>query len=428
MPPAGGGLGAARPWGRSASAADDAADRKRRQTLRWRLIDARERTFDLLGNRAAQQADIAALEQLADDLDDDLRRGEAAWRRSDFAMRTGDYRTQERAARQALMLAQRGGDESLALRATLRLAIAVSLLGDAAQGKRLGLDGLATSRALGLRAIESLFLNALSVIAGIQDDTMMSLEMDQQRLALDRELGNPRNEAISLGNLGSEWLSLGDFVQARIHLEEGLRLTRSVGDRGGEATLLGNLSQLALRQGDDTQALAQAQLAVETAQAVRNPSGEAYALCRLGAAELALGRHAQAKAAYERARSVATDIDDGQRFDASAGLARTALAEGDLEHALQDVDALFAHLASAHNFEGAEQSRQILLTCYRVLQRAGDPRAAEVLGLAHAELQAKAAMIDNPALRDSFLNNLSEHRDIVAAWGEQHAVAPPGRI
>ena len=123
-----------------------------------------------------------------------------------------------------------------------------------------------------------------------------------------------------------------------------------------------------------------------------------------------------------------TDIGDGQRFDASAGLVRTALAEGDLASALEPVDALLAHLASVHSFEGAEQSRQILLTCYRVLQRSGDPRAAEVLGLAHAELQAKAAMIDNPALRDSFLNNLSEHRDIVAAWGEQHAVAPPDRI
>ncbi len=123
------------------------------------------------------------------------------------------------------------------------------------------------------------------------------------------------------------------------------------------------------------------------------PLHHPYALGRLGNAELALGRHAQAKAAFERACAGASDIDDGQRFDAGAGLARTALAEGDLGQAMAAVDALLAHLARAHSFEGAEQSRQILLTCYRVLQRVGDPRAAEVLGLAHAELQAKAAMI-----------------------------------
>jgi class 3 adenylate cyclase/tetratricopeptide (TPR) repeat protein len=403
------------------------AERARHLALRWRLLDVRERTLDLRGDRAAQQADIDALEALADALDDAARRAEAAWRRSDFAMRTGDYRTQEVSAREALRLAQSAGDEPLALRATLRLAIAVSFRGDAAQGKVLALDGLAAARALGQRAIESLFLNTLSVIAGLQDDTMMSLEMDQQRLRLDRAIGNPRNEAISLGNLGSEWLSLGDFAQARVHLEEGLELTRSVGDRGGEATLLGNLSQLALRQGDDTLALAQARLAVQTAVAVRNPTGEAYALCCLGNAELALGRHAEAAAAFERARAVATEIDDGQRFDAIGGVARTALAAGDLPAATAAVEALLGHLARGQGFDGAEQPRHILLGCYRVLERIGDARAAGVLARAHAELQAKAAAISDPVLRASFIDNLHEHREIVQAWAQLHAAAPGQR-
>jgi tetratricopeptide (TPR) repeat protein len=401
--------------------ADDRVNSERRPMLRWRLIDARERTLDLLGDRSAQQADIAVLEQLAEDLDDDHRRGEAAWRRSDFSMRTGDYRSQERSARQALLLAQRVGDEPLALRAKLRLAIAVSLLGDPVHGKSLGLEGLAAARELGLRSIESLFLNALSVIAGIQDDTMMSLEMDQQRLLVDRELGNPRNEAISLGNLGSEWLSLGEFAKSRVHLEEGLRLTRSVGDRGGEAT--------PTRQFVPARSAARRRHTCYVAGPTRRRDGTSRAqpdrrgLCTvpLRYAELALGRMTHATAAFKRARAVASAIDDGQRFDASAGLALSALAEDDLESAMEAVDALLAHLASVHSFEGAEQSRRILLTCYRVLQRTNDPRAAEVLKMAHGELQAKAATINNPELRHSYLTNLVEHREIVMAWGAHQA-------
>ena len=65
------------------------------------------------------------------------------------------------------------------------------------------------------------------------------------------------------------------------------------------------------------------------------------------------------------------------------------------------------------------------LSCYQVLARAGDPRAAETLASIHGALRAKADMIANPALRHSFLNNISEHRDILAAWAAQEG--PPGK-
>ncbi len=394
----------------------DDADAPAKLTLRWRLLDVRERTFDLLGRRAEQVADIAALEEIAQALNDARRRGEAAWRRSDYAMRTADYRTQESAARQAIGLAAQAADAVLGLRAQLRLAIAVSYLGDAARGKGLALEGLAKARALGLRALESLLLNTLSVIGSMQDDLLLSLEMDQQRLLIDRELGNQRNEAISHGNLGSEFLSFGDDSQARHHLEEGLRLTRAVGDRGGEATLLGNLSKLSLRQGEEALALAYAHSSLEIGIAVQNPSSEAFALCCLGNAELALGRQGPAAAAFERARAVALEFDDGQQYDAVAGSARMALLQGDLAAAMALVETLLTQSTGGGTLASAEAPRLIQLTCYQVLARAGDPRAPAVLATAHGELQAKAASVSNAALRHSFLKQIPENREIIAAW------------
>jgi hypothetical protein len=61
-------------------------------------------------------------------------------------------------------------------------------------------------------------------------------------------------------------------------------------------------------------------------------------------------------------------------------------------------------------------SQLIRLICHQVLTRAGDPRAAEVLATAHAKLQGRAATITDAALRESFLVNIPEHREIVAAW------------
>jgi class 3 adenylate cyclase/tetratricopeptide (TPR) repeat protein len=384
--------------------------------LRWRLLDVRERTLDLQGKRPEQQTDINALQGLADALGDDRRRGEVAWRRSDIAMRTADYRTMESAARQAMALAERAGAVELRLRAQQRVASALGRLGDAAAGKELAQDGLAAARAQGLRHIEARLLNTLSIIADIQGDLMTTLETVQQTLLIDRELGDRRSQASSLCNLGNAWLALGDHTQARRHLEEGLRLHRAVGNRAAESSPLINLSRLALRQGDDALALAHAQSAVDIAVAVQERRYEADALCWLGHAELALGRHAAAVAAFERAHAVALALDDNIRYDAAAGLARVVLAQGDVAGALLHLEELLIHLAGGGTLDGTEARQLVRLICHDVLQRAGDPRASGLLASAHTELQDRAATITDATLRHRFLNDIPEHREIVATW------------
>jgi tetratricopeptide (TPR) repeat protein len=359
-------------------------------------------------------------------LDDDNRRGEVAWRRSDIAMRTADYSTQESAARESMALAERAGNGVLGLRAQHRLALALCKLGDVSAGTDLALDGLAAARAQGLRRVEALFFNVLVFIASMQDDLLLTLETNQQQLLIDRELGDRRFEAATLGNLGYAWLAFGERMQAQRHLEEGLRLMRAIGDRASEPYPLISLSQLAFWQGDDALALAHAQSALDIASAVQDPHNEAIALCWLGHAELALGRQAAAAAAFERASAVALANNAVSKHDAAAGLARVALARGDVAGALLAVEGLLAHLAGGGTLVGTESPQLIRLSCHQVLVRAGDPRAAEVLATAHTELKARAATITDAALRHSFLNNIPEHREIVAAWAAQHLTRAGG--
>ena len=56
------------------------------------------------------------------------------------------------------------------------------------------------------------------------------------------------------------------------------------------------------------------------------------------------------------------------------------------------------------------------------IPRAGDPRAAQVLATAHAGLQTLADAITDTALRHSFLNDIPEHRELVAVF---HSFTPP---
>lgn len=398
-------------------------DRPVNLMLRWRLLDVRLRTLRLQGSRPEQQADIAALQTLADDMNDDWRRGEAALRRSEFAFRVADYTTMQSAARQAMALAERTGDEVQKLEGQALLAGSLNRLGDAVAGKALAQDGLAAARSRGLRHVEVRFLRALGGIAEGQGDYMATLEIDQQILLIYRETSSRWGEAVALGFVGESWLKLGVIGQARRHLEESLRLTRAIGDRAGEPYPLNLLSLIALWEGDYALALAHAQAALEVAVALQDQAAETKALVRLGEAELALGRHAAATEAFDRAFAVASATDSVNRHDASAGLARIALASGDVVAARLALEGLLAHLGGGGTLKGTNAQR-IRLTCHQVLARTGDPRAAELLAAAHTELQARAGTITDAALRQSLLNNIPEHREIVAAWATRQAVSP----
>jgi tetratricopeptide (TPR) repeat protein len=296
------------------------------------------------------------------------------------------------------------------------LALALTYLGNAADGNALAHEGLCRARTLGARQLEALFLNALSVIADSRVDRLPSLDMDEQDLLLNRELGNRRHEAIALGNLGSGWLRLGEHTQARHYLEESLRLARAVGDRATQPDALTNLSVLALRQGDEALALTHAQAALDIASAVQSPEFEATALYALGNAELALGHFAPATVIFERAYAVALALDNAAQFDARAGQARVALAQGDTVGAMQAVESLLSQLAGGGTLEGTKAPYLIRLTCHQVLARVGDPRATALLASAHAELMALAATLTDAAPRHNFMNNIPEHRAIVASF------------
>jgi class 3 adenylate cyclase/tetratricopeptide (TPR) repeat protein len=401
---------------------DDVQDRSGRRAgflLRWRLLDVRERTLDLLGKRPEQQADIAVLQALAEELDDNQRRAEVAWRRSDIAMRIADYPTQESAARQSMELARRIGDGVLGLRAQQRLAYALCDLGNVAEGKALALEGLAAARGQGLRAMEVRFLNVLAVVANIEGDLVAYLETTRQTLPINRELGERRLEAIALCNLGASWLGLGECEQARSNLDEGLRLTRELGDRSQEPYPLIYLAKLALRQGDVALALTLAQSALEIGIAAQNPHAEAIALCWLGNAKMASGQHEAAQAALERAHVVALKIGAPQIYDAAAGLARLALAQGDVRKAMQAIEGILVYLGAGGTLEGTDVPQLIRLSCYQVLASTADARANDTLAMAYTELQARAASIMDGALRHSFLNDILEHREISVAWEER---------
>jgi len=393
-----------------------------RAPLRWRLLDARERTLDLLGRRDEQRSDLAVLADIAEALADDRRRADLATRHCLLMLRTGNAVAAADAARRAMSLAAAAGDLKLRLNAQRLLADALARQGEVAEAESLVQDGLAEVRAAGLLGLESRFLNALTVIAAQRNDLMALLDSCRQATRLRHELGDRRNEAIGLATLGGIWMALGQLEPAAQALDEGLRLHRAVGDRGQEPIALANLSQLALWQGQPVQAAAHARAALEVAEEVQARALQAFALWCLGQAESALGAPSRAHEAFDAALAVSEATGSPYVLDARAGLARVALARGRPLEALAAVNAVLAHIDGGGSLGGTLGERLIDLSCWQVLQQAGDPRADAVLQRAWHALQAAAQAIADPALRQGYLDRVPEHRALARAWAER----PPG--
>jgi ATP/maltotriose-dependent transcriptional regulator MalT len=289
-------------------------------------------------------------------------------------------------------------------------------LGDLEPATAIARAGVEAARALGQGRLELRFINALAVIAARNTDLVGGYAHDLRAMQLCRELGNRADEAVCLSNLGNTLLGFGDFDQARNHLDEALHLARAVGTHFVEPHVLRHLALCALQCGEPARARELAQQAQTLSIRMKDKGGETSSVLCAAQAELTLGHEAAAEAAFRHAYRLGTELDHPQRLDAIAGLARTALARGAPEEAAAHAETLLAHFAQHGSFAGAESPQRIHLDCFLVLQRLSDPRAAAVLGDAHRELQAQAALISDLRLRECFLTRIEENRGIAQAW------------
>jgi class 3 adenylate cyclase/tetratricopeptide (TPR) repeat protein len=388
-------------------------------SLHWRLLDVRERTFELQGQREAQRADLKLLEELAETLNDDSRRAVLAWRRGQIALRSGDFRGLESTARRTMTLSEHAGDEELRLKGMRLLAIAMVELGNISEGHTIARTGLVAARRSGFRRIESNFLNNLALLASQQGDMVTFLEISKQCLSINQELGDRVNAGINMGNVGEALLTLGQLALAQQELEGAIQICKTLGDLTTEGQQCSRLSRLALIKGDKALALAHANEACGIARTVQAVADESLALYRLGEAELALGHYSQAAAAFELAESLARELGTSFEHAAAAGRARVSLAVGDRFAAMGYLENLFLHLTNGETIEGKFEQPYIEFTCFQVLFAVGDSRSAGFLRRSYTALQSRATAITDPAMRYSFLTNIPEHRTIVAAWEKQ---------
>jgi class 3 adenylate cyclase/tetratricopeptide (TPR) repeat protein len=382
---------------------------------RFALLLVRERIQDLQAAREAQGPTVTELERLAEQLRDDTKRAEAAVRRANYVYGVGDFPQLLAASRRAVALAETGAP-AIAASAHRQLADALLLQGDYAAAQAHAETGLVLARAGSDQRIEALLLNVLGPIACEQGDYASAQAFFEEALALARSTADRRHECVVLNNLAEVMRRHGNYATARAQLMDGLRRAREIGDRVREANVFKNLALVEHNLGDHAAAHNHADAALALSRAIGARYLEAGALRNRGHAELGLDQAVAAAIAYAASRDLFHELGmPNVATESVAGLARIALSNGDVAAALAHVESILAHLDRGGTLDGADEPLRVRLTCYRVLDAAGDARAAGILTGAYTALQQQVARLPDATAR-MFLEAAPHHREIVAAW------------
>ncbi len=364
----------------------------------------------------------------------------------------GNYAAAENLLQEALALADRLQISALTGKIYLNLGTACFHQGKYAQGQIYYQAAQEAYHRLGNRISQGLGCHAQASIALEMGDFAAARCSFEQALALYRETGAKHNQFVILGELGNVLRLTGHYPAAREHYREALALSQEIGENINRLSLHADRAWLALDMGD--LAWAEAELAqIDDLLPQDRPAeqkglaylagsrywqfrGDLTEAARFGEMARTLFREQNKRAlpscavrqgyvmaemaAWEPAQKLFAEAlqlwetanQPHLAAEARAGLARVALVQGNLAAAREQVEAILRFLDGPeppNTLAGTQEPALIYLTCYEVLQAAGDGRATAVLEEGLAFLQERAAELDEKQ-RQSFWENVPSHR------------------
>ncbi|MCS7061655.1 MAG: tetratricopeptide repeat protein, partial [Anaerolineae bacterium] len=372
--------------------------------------EALERARAALSSLDEQQADPDALSAQLE-----------YWRQlGAFDYQRGHWEDAERHMRTALSLARRAQDDLVVAKVMEHLSTVLAARGLGKEADHLLDQALEIYQRLRLTYQQTNVLDLLAQRADARGDYAQAQQHYLKAIELAQASGNRNAEMVTRINLGISCDQMGDYAQALAHTQAALALCREFGAADHLATVLANLSLHAHHNGEHALALGYAREATETAQRIQMPDIEAYGWEFQGHAQLALGDTEAAETAYRRALEIRQTLKQAILvFETRAGLARVALARGDIRSAAAWVEPVAAHLLNGGNLDGAEETLRVYWTTHQVLAHNDDPRAVPILHLASCLIEERAARLSNPHSCMAYMN-IEVHRRILNA--NQHSV------
>lgn len=306
---------------------------------RYVLLTTRAHVFEVRGNRAAQDADLIALEELTTRWHDPFKHQSILLEQGWLAERLADHETANRMilrAADGLTAPALSDEQRLDLETSVSLLHGVMLWqqGDTKSARPYMENALRLARQTENTSEQTRALSFLGTVYREVGDYNSAQICFAEQFSLARSGRDRRREWGALNNLGLTAFARGDFARALADYMEALRLTREIGDRSGEGLVLCNLALATMEQGE----YGSAQKHVGQARDLSSAIGDRRNICRidviLGETFRLSGAYAAARGHTESALKLALEINDRLNEGyARMNLAAIALAQNELERA-----------------------------------------------------------------------------------------------
>lgn len=434
------------------------------------LLLARETVYRCQGDAAAQQADLATLEQLALEIEDPVCQVDILLRQAQAACESDEAPKGLEAAVAALELIQtaiEGGDRPREAQALRWQGEALLRQGDYPAATAALEAALAVSREAGLARLEADILRTLGACQAQTGHYEESRASYEQALRLCHQIGYRTGEAACRHGRGIVLLQQGRIDLALDAYGKTLAFCRRIGDQVGEAYALLNMAAQHAALGRDTAAATAAANALTIGRQIDAPELVANALVTLSfarrrlqeepdnvvndaqaaldiarslgdwrierAALLALadgwtwaGKHVKAQEIYWQAVDAARSGREDRELTlfALSGLVELALAGNAAELAAAHA-AEIRRLLAAQPVATLDTLARPVLAAYRALLDRDPDGASALLAEGYQQLLASSERILDTALRESYLHDIAHHRALTAAVLARAAAAAP---
>ena len=389
---------------------------------RWRVLLGRNDILSMLGDMAPRLENQALLLELADEMDD-TRQAEAYYRQGNLLDHQGDYRAAFEVYDLALAAARRAEDKRLEAMVLGVKVISLNRIGD--------VPGAAASAETALALVPKLeekvanrVIENVAVFYIETGDIARAARLYQDLAVRNQRLGNRDSTANNFSNLGYCFSMLGLYPEARTALEQALQSGRAIEARRICIYVLLNLGLVHWRCGDSDAARQALEQANKDLEAIEEAIAVAWGYSYLGLVDEQCGEWETAQARFTQARDLFINIGvRGYAMDCLAGIARCALAQGDLAAAERGVEEVWKYLQ-----EGTARLLEFPIWCFltyaQVFETLGYPeKCLEAVEQGCTTLQQRAEKISDPEWRRSFLENVPEHR-LILIYRERLAALP----
>ncbi|CAN5755859.1 adenylate/guanylate cyclase domain-containing protein [soil metagenome] len=275
-------------------------------------------------------------------------------------------------------------------------------------------ESLAIRQAIGDRAGVGASLLSLAQGLGYLGDHSQAEPMLQEALKIYQVINSRWWETLIWNELGILYFMVGNLEKAQDCLNNGLSLSKEIGDEARQAYILCNLGQVLRDQNNLDSAEDILVKGLLIAQAQGDVNLEAIYLSDLAMVSIRAKRFAEAIERANRSLQKFTTLDLLLSTTTNLTTLATAhLALGDQSQALGYVHDALKILDECHG-EGPDFPHRDYWACFQILQTTGEAALAQhALQAANDLVMVQAEKISDPAMRRSYLENISYNMEIV---------------